>query len=923
MKTRRFLVLLVCLSLIFSFAGCEFFDTLKDARAEAITNVETMVKEDAYASLDAAAVAKIVETAKNNIGAAATEEGIDKAVANAKNALDKLVLDGVKADAKAALKAYLDLSLFSEANKTLINSKVASASEEIDSCANADAVAEKLAAAKAALDEIKPALTEAKEGATATLDAYVDLDLYSEANQALITAEIANAKAEINELTTVEAVADRLNSAKAAIDALPTALEEAKAAAVLAVEGYITDKTAYTEKGLAEIERIINDAKANIGASDDEAVIDVILEDAKADLDAVLTAAEEYEALAQAFKNSMTSVVGEVVETSVRVEGASVIVDTVNRDATTLYFGSQDGNTATVLDTYITIDYRSEEWSEITIRFRSWDESNNYNMVVKHGSTNFNKTKWENGGKNTVLITKGSAGIQDCQPVHLQIISWGWTKMVLVDGECVFSIVENDFNTGRIYLETWQAGVTFTNTVYKEYASDAELEADYAEELAKTCVNKSEKELLEEAKAAAKEEIASYIQNVETAYSEANQQTIASILSAGETALDSCASIDDVNAAVTAVKAALDDVYTIEEERELADAKAQAKQIVAGHLSDVASNYSEARQAEIAGIISNGNDTIDACTTVEEVAAKVELIKKALNAVPDLNAEANEALIAKKAAAIEEIRSYLVDVNTSYSEANLETISAILYEGAFAISALETADAVDAAVVEIKAALDAVLTIEEEEILSKNEAAEAFKNSLTNVSGDLIGMMSVSDGKLVVDSKAPGVGGNFRFGNQDGNMNKVFDAKVTINYNNVDWSSVTIRFCAWDANTSFKMVITNNNIKIYYTYWDGAAGKSADLLLVDHSSGIKNGEEVHLQILTKGWTKMVVIDGECIFKYWPDKYHVGYTMIETWEAGLVISDPIYKEYPDEASIGAEYGDVIAKDSVNSLVNEIK
>ncbi len=918
MKTRKLLVLLVCLSLVLTLASCELFDTLKDARAEAVAKVEALAADEAYASLDSDAISKIVESAKNSIANAGTEDGIKKAVEIAKKSLEKLVLDGIKADAKAQLSAYVDLSLYGDANKALIQGMINDASVAIDKCATAEAVAEKLSEAKAQINEVKPALDEAKEGACATLDSYVDLTLYSEANKALIEAEIATAKAEINELTTVEAVSERLNAAKAVIDAIPTALEEAKTSAIAEVEGYISDKSAYSENGVAQIERIINDAKANIESATDATVISVIVEDAKADLDAVMTIAEELEAQAKAFKDSMTSVVGEVVETSVRIEGGSVIVDTVDRDATTLYFGTQDGKTATVLDTYLTIDYRSNEWSEVTIRFRAWDESNNYNVVIKHGSTMFNKTKWENGGKNTVLLTKGSSGVEDNKQVHLQIISCGWTKMVLIDGECVFSIVENDFNVGRIYLETWQAGVTFTNPVYTEYNSDAELEAEYADELAKTCINKSEKELLEEAKIQAKEGIVSHWQEVKANYSEANQAIVEGYFATIIPTIDACQTVSEINAAVEVIMAEFDKIPTIEEEVAIAEAKTTAKLEISGYLSDVEANYSAARQAEISAILAEGNTAIDACTSEAEIELVVVEIKKHLNAVPTLQQEANAQLVAKKESAVAEIKSYLTDVESTYSVANQAAIAEIISAGELAINGSESVEAVDAAVAAIKAELDAVLTIAEETVAAQNAAAEAFKSSLTNVSGDLISLMSVADGKLVVDSKAAGLGGNFRFGNQDGNMNKAFDTKITIHYNSIDWSSVTIRFCAWDASTNFKMVIKNDSIKVYYCAWG-----QEDLLLVEHASGIADGQEAHLQILTKGWTKMIVIDGVCIFKYWPNTYHVGYTMIETWEAGITLREPVYKEYGSEDEIAAEYGDVVAKESVNQLVNEIQ
>lgn len=916
MKKSRFLIVLVALSLILTLASCEFFDLLKDQRAEAIATVEAIVKEEAYASLDEDDISDILNAALEKIGAAKSEEEITQAINGARESLEQLLLEAAKADAKAELRALVNLELYSDENKALIESKISEAETKIDACKKSADITAILDAAKTEIKAIVPALDEAKNGAKSTLDSYATSTDYTEANWTLIEGKILEAKTAIDACESVEAVAEALENAKTAIDAIPTIVGQLRADAISELESYITDKTLYSENGLADIDRIIADAKENINSVSDESVINAIVEDTKADLDKVLTKTEELEAAAKAFKDSLVINVndGDILNEKLYADGSSVIADVAEGNSTRVYFGSQDGNTATVFDAYLTIDYRNTEWSIFTLYFRAWDDSTAYIADIRDGRTEFVKSFWNNdiGGKDRTTIIKSNTGIKNGEEVHLQVISWGWTKMILIDGECVFKIVEDDYNAGRIYIETWQAGWTLRNPVYKEYATDAELEADYAEELSKACVNKSETELLAEAKTSAKTGIASYLTDVETAYSTANQAVISGIISAGNTAIDSCTSVDAVNEAVGQIKNKLDAVLTIAQENELATAKTNAKAEISGYLKDVTANYSAERQAEIAEIISTGNSSIDACTSKTELEATVAKIKAALNAVPTLDDETDTALIAKKEAAKTEIESYLKDVETKYSATNQTTISGIISNGKITIAGCTSAEEVDTAVATIKAQLDAVLTIEGEKIAAKNAELEAFKATLVHAGGsNIIEKMSVSNGKLIVDSKIGGYGGVFRFGNQDGNMHKAFDAKITVHYNSNEWSSVIIRFCAWDTSTNLKMIIKNDSIQIYECNWG-----ADDVLLVEHASGIANNTEAHIQIITRGWTKSVLINGECIFKTWPDKFHVGYTMIETWETGLELREVSYKEYGSEDEVTADYGDELKKESVN-------
>lgn len=911
MKKNRLLVVIACLLLIFVLVGCA--DALADQRTEAISQAEALLQGEDYAGLDESIVQGVIDTAVSSIGSAETAEDIQKAVSDAIATLDKLVLDGVKSSAKQEVEAYVDLSKVSAEVKALIEAKISEAKTAIDECVSKADVDAKFNAVKGEIDVIV-----ARGGVETALNAY-DLSKYSEANKAIIEGKIASAKDAVASLSSVAEINAKLQEVKAEIDAIPTILKDAQNNAIVELEGYIKDKDNYSEKGLAEIDRIIADAKENINKSSDTELISSIVEDTKPDLDAVLTIQGEKEAAVIDLKNSMTSYVGDVIEQYTRVEGTSIIIDTVEQNSMILYFGNQEGNTATVLDTYITMTYRSTEWSSVSIRFRAWDTSTCYIFDAKDGSLVFKKDRWDTtiNGKASTVIINDSNGIKQNKEVHLQIICWGWTKKVLIDGECVFSIVEDDYNAGRIYIETWQAGVILRDPTYIEYATDAELEAVWGEELAKECINKTEQEKLDEAKASAKSEVASYIENVNI-YSEANQTVISAIIEACNSAIDECDSIEKVNAAVVAVKAQLDAVYTIEEEEALATAIANAKNEISSHLSDVENAYSEEKQAKIASIIATANSTIEACKSIDEVNAAVVQIKKQLNEVPTIEQEANAEFLAKKEEAKTSIASYLSDVASNYSEANQAVIAKIISDGNDTIDGCGNDAALENAVEDIKKALAAVSTIAQETLAAQTAKAEAFLSSLSDVSGknSILGDASVVDGKLVFDTKKSGYGGDVKFGSQDGNMNKAFDAYVTVNYNSTYWNSATIRFCAWDTNSCLQMVVRDDGVKIYKVQWNNDTGKADEILLAESDKGFKDGQEVHLQIVTKGWTKMVVVDGVCIFKCWPNAFHVGYTMFGVWECGITIRDPIYTEYGSEDEVQAAYADVLALSSYN-------
>ncbi len=850
MKRKVFLVLL-CLITALALVGCGTpVDELASARETATTEVSAFAEKAEYADLETEDVAQVIADAVEAIKVAKTQDDIDTAVSTAKTTLDDMVLAKQKETAKASLDTYVDLSLYSEGNKSAIETIIADAKTAIDGC------------------------------------------------------------------TTVAEIILKVNEAKTAIGEVKTILQTAKETAKAEIESYIQDESIYSANGLATINQIIADAKTNIDNATDQETIDAIVVDAKADLDEVPTLAQEQEAAANAFKNSLTTDIGNVVEELIRVSGGDVIIDAKDANGTMFHFGNQDGNNAVYFDTYITVDYRNTVWSGITIYFRAWDTNSNYKINVKDGKIDLYKTQWI-GGKVETLLMKNATGIKNNTKMHLQIVCCGWTKKVLLDGVCIFEIIE-DGCSGRMYIETWQSGITLGTPQYIEYENEAALKAEHQALLDAQCVNKSEAQILSEAKDAAKTTVSGYLQDVETSYSETNQAVIAGIISQAETAIDGCKSVEEVDAAVVAIKAQLDAVLTLEQETALSDAKTAAKATIAGYLEDVESNYSEANQAVIAEIISQGNTAIDACATIDEVNAAVAEIKSKLDAVYTIEDEQNTELIAKKTAAKEEIENYLENVETNYSEENQAVIASIIEKGKTDIDACADENAIASVVADVKEQLSSVLTINQE---GPGKLAEDFKAICSNVYKTPVDSMEVKDGKLISDTKEKGVSTNFKFGKQTGNINRVFDAYMTIDYLSAS-SSVTIRFGAWDTNSCLKMVINQSSIKIYFRKWDSDQGKAVDTLLVNHEGGIANGQEFHLQILSKGWTKMVLIDDECILNTWPNKCNEGHTMIETWEAGIILREPKYKEYDSEAALAEEYGEVMQNREETTLENEI-
>ena len=151
---------------------------------------------------------------------------------------------------------------------------------------------------------------EAKE----TLSNYARLSDYSEANQQAIEAIIEEYSAKIDAAET-ELIASTLAEGLALIDAIPTLLDEAKAAAKAELASYRSPEL-YRDEEKAELAEILANAYVQIDAATDESSIASIVTNTKAEIDQIKTAeqrdAEDLAAKKKSGKADVTALSGKL-----------------------------------------------------------------------------------------------------------------------------------------------------------------------------------------------------------------------------------------------------------------------------------------------------------------------------------------------------------------------------------------------------------------------------------------------------------------------------------------------------------------------------------------------------------------------------------------------------------------------------------
>lgn len=282
-----------------------------------------------------------IAVANQAIDAAATVDELNSAVANAKEVMDMIKTDAeftaeenaalakVKADAKAELARYKNMSDYREQQQAELKALIESGNSSIDEAADAEEVTRALADAKAAMDSVRTsaqvaedeaqqaqaAFEKAKSDAVTELENYKNASDYRYTQRKELSEQIGAGKANIEAAENIAAVERALANAKSAIDRIKTsaqldeeeslavevALANAKINAKASLESYrqISDYR-YAERKL--FKNYLEQGIKNIDSAISISRVDAALKDAQCSIDQLKTNLEldaEEEAAAQ------------------------------------------------------------------------------------------------------------------------------------------------------------------------------------------------------------------------------------------------------------------------------------------------------------------------------------------------------------------------------------------------------------------------------------------------------------------------------------------------------------------------------------------------------------------------------------------------------------------------------------------------
>ena len=234
---------------------------LNEAKADALTRLQSYRSPDLYREAEQASLAAIIQSGTASINAAATVSAVQTAYNDAISQIDALktkaqyeaeeqgqggdpddpevkALAEAKTGAKAELAEYLaskDITLYRDEQKVELTEAAEQGNAAIDAAKSVDEVTAALTDAKAVLDAVKTdaqmkaeeekakeELEEAISNACLELDGYKEPMLYRDAEKETLMSIISEEKGKIRNLTSKEDVAAALISAKARLDTVKT-----------------------------------------------------------------------------------------------------------------------------------------------------------------------------------------------------------------------------------------------------------------------------------------------------------------------------------------------------------------------------------------------------------------------------------------------------------------------------------------------------------------------------------------------------------------------------------------------------------------------------------------------------------------------------------------------------------------------------
>ena len=216
-------------------------------------------------------------------------------------------------------------------------------------------------------------------------------------------------------------------------------------------------------------------------------------------------------------------------------------------------------------------------------------------------------------------------------------------------------------------------------------------------------------------------------------YRQAEQQTITAGIAAGKEAIDAATSIAAVDAIMAQLQQQLAAIKTDAQltAEELAAAKTAAKAELEAYKN--ADDYREAEQQQLAQIVADGKDAIDAANTIDEVNAALASAKQQLDALKTAAEYDAEELVAYKERAVTAITNYYETLleTGNYDDAGKAALREALDAAIAAINAATDKEGVNAAVTAGQIALDAV-----EEAQQQTSESEEPGESESEVPGE-------------------------------------------------------------------------------------------------------------------------------------------------------------------------------------------
>lgn len=272
----------------------------------------------------------------------------------------------------------------------------------------------------------------------------------------------------------------------------------------------------------------------------------------------------------------------------------------------------------------------------------------------------------------------------------------------------------NNYKNEEDYLEAdWQeiqglinSGVSEINAATNKQGVDDALSASKA--LIDAVPNKEAREL-----AASKLEATTELNAIDTSiYREEEKAEVESIISTATTNINNATSKEDVATLLANAKAAIALIKTAaqyEEEEAFINAKEAAKKEIEDYATSKGeSNYSTRGWAEIQSYVDTGKQSIDSdnCNTQAKINQIVSNVKSLIDTVPTKDVEELEAA---KNNAINDLREYYNNIDASkYTQENVNKLASIKDDGERAIEAATSIEAVNSALADAKAKLDAV-----------------------------------------------------------------------------------------------------------------------------------------------------------------------------------------------------------------------